>query len=67
MKIMMMTYSYYEPRKHSISSRSNSLTPEIDWSDPQQSMERSTKTKKILEESRNLSKFGTNVSCNCDL
>jgi len=54
---MVMMDSYYEPRKQSISNRSNSFIPEIDWSDPQQSRERSTKTKKILEESRYLSKL----------
>ena len=57
MKNMVMTDSYYKPRIQTISNRSNSLIPEIDWSNPQQSMERSTKTKKILEESRNLSKI----------
>lgn len=57
LKNMVMMDSYYEPRKQSISNRSNSFIPEIDWSDPQQSRERSTKTKKILEESRYLSKL----------
>ena len=57
MKNMVMTDSYYEPRIQTISNSSNSFWPEIDWSNPWQAMERSTKMKNLLEESRNLSKM----------
>jgi hypothetical protein len=57
MKNTVLTDSYYEPRIQTISNSSNSFWPEIDWSDPQQFMERSTKFKNLLEESKNLSKM----------
>jgi hypothetical protein len=36
---------------------SNFRSPQYDWSDPQQIMERSTKIKNLLVESKNLSKM----------
>jgi hypothetical protein len=57
MKNMVMTDSYYEPRIQTLSNTSNSFWPEIDWSDPQQFMERSTKIRNLLEQSKNLSKM----------
>lgn len=57
MKNMVMTDSYYEPSIHAVSNTSDSFWPEIDWYDPQQVMERSTKIRNLLEQSKYLSKM----------